>query len=81
MEGRTIYAGADGLERLKAHMVVAWRERTQRTGVGYSSEYFHGMVARLALADALDATVSFSIAAFTIERGYEGEAPYSAQAR
>jgi len=81
MEGRTIYAGADGLGRLKAHMVVAWREGTQRIGVGYSSEYFRGMVAGLALAEALDGTVSFSIAAFTIERGYEVEAPYSGQSR
>jgi hypothetical protein len=81
MEGRTIYACADGLGRLKTHMVVAWRERTQRTGVGYSSEYFRGMVAGLALVDALDATVSFSIGAFTIERGYEVEAPYSGQSR
>jgi len=81
MEGRTIYAGADGLGRLKAHMVVAWREGTQRIGVGYSSEYFRGMVAGLAPADALLATESFSIAAFTIARGYEVEAPYSGQSR
>lgn len=81
MEGRTIYAGADELGRLKAHMVVAWRERTQRNAVGYRSEFFRGMVGGLARADTLDASVSFSIAAFTIERGYEVEAPYSGQAR
>ena len=81
MEGRTIYAGAEGLERLKAHMVVACRERKQGTGVGYGSEYFRGMVAGLALADAPDATVSFSIAPFITERGYEVEAPYSGQSR
>ena len=81
MEGRTIYARADELKRLKAQMVVTWRERQQGTGVGYSSEYFRGLVAGLALADALDATVSFSIAAFTIERRDEVEALYSGQSR
>jgi hypothetical protein len=39
------------------------------------------MVVGLAPADALDATVSFNIAAFTIERGYEVEAPYSGRSR
>jgi hypothetical protein len=62
-------------------MVVAWRERTQGTGVGYSSEYLRGMVVGLALADAVDATVSFSIAAFSTERGYEVESPNSGQSR
>jgi hypothetical protein len=81
MEGRTIYAGTDGRGRLKAHMVVAWRERTQGTGVGYSSEYFRGVVVGLALADAPAASVSFSIAAFSTERGYAVEAPYSGQSR
>ncbi|KAE8756751.1 hypothetical protein FSO04_27680 [Paraburkholderia madseniana] len=81
MEGRTIYARADELKRLKAHMVVTWRERQQGTGVGYSSEYFRGMVSGLALADALDATVSFSIAAFITERGYEAEASYFGPSR
>lgn len=81
MEGRTIYARADGLERLKAHRVVAWRERQQGTGVGYSSEYFRGVVFGHALADALDATVSFSIAAFITERGYEAEASDSGPSR
>lgn len=60
---------------------MAWRERTQRTGVGYSSEYFRDMVAGLALTDAPDATVSFSIAPFITEGGYEVEAPYSGQSR
>ena len=81
MEGRTIYARAEGRKRLKAHMVVAWRERTHGTGVGYSSEYLRGMVVGLALADALAATVSFSIAAFSTKRGYEVESPYSRQSR
>ncbi|MGY6259089.1 hypothetical protein ACXIVK_37270 [Paraburkholderia caledonica] len=81
MDGRTISAGADGPGRLKPHRVVAWHERTQGTGVGYSSEYFGGMVSGLALADAPYATGSFSIAAFIIERGFEVEAPYSGQSR
>jgi hypothetical protein len=81
MEGRAIYADADGPGRLKAQMVVAWREQQQGTGVGYRSEHFRGMVVGLALADALAATVSFSIAAFTTERGYDVEAPYSGQSR
>jgi len=41
----------------------------QGTGVGYRSEYFRGMVVGLALTDAPDATVSFSIARFITERG------------
>ncbi|CAE6908597.1 hypothetical protein R69927_05850 [Paraburkholderia domus] len=77
MEGRTIYARADTLKRLKAHMVVTWRKRQRGTGVGYSSEYFRGMVSGLALADALDATVPFAIAAFITDRGYAVEVPYS----
>lgn len=81
MEGRTIYARADELKRLKAHMVVAWRERTRGTGVGYSRECFRGMVVGLALADAVDATVPFSIAAFITERGYEAEVPYFGPSR
>jgi hypothetical protein len=51
----------------------------QGTGIAYGSEYFRGMVAGLAPADAVDATVSFSVAAFTIERGYEVEVLYSGQ--
>jgi hypothetical protein len=39
------------------------------------------MVSGLALADALDATVSFSIAAFITERGYEAEASYFGPSR
>jgi hypothetical protein len=35
----------------------------------------------LALADAVDATVPFSSAAFITERGYEAEASYSGQSR
>ncbi|MBK5125665.1 hypothetical protein IQ288_38250 [Burkholderia sp. R-69980] len=77
MEGRTIYAGADGLARLKVHMAVAWRDRKRGTGVGYSSEYFCGIVSGLALADALDATVPFGIAAVITDRGYAVEVPYS----
>jgi hypothetical protein len=53
----------------------------QETGVGLGSEYLRGMVAGLALTNAPDATVSFSIATFTIERGYEVEVPYSGQSR
>jgi hypothetical protein len=81
MERRTIYARADGQARLKVHRVGAWRERTRGSGVGYSSEYFRRMVVRPALADAPDATVSFSIAAFITDRGYAVEVPYSGQAR
>jgi hypothetical protein len=62
-------------------MVVACHERKQGTGVGYSSEYFRGMVVGLALAEALDATVSFGIAPFIIEHGCEVEASNSGQAR
>jgi hypothetical protein len=53
----------------------------QGTGVGYGLEYFSGMVVGLALTDAPDATVSFSIAPFITERGYEVEALYSGQSR
>lgn len=81
MEERAIYAGADGLARLEVHTVVAWRERTRGTGVGYSRECFCGMVVGLALADAVDATVPFSIAALITERGYEAEASYSGPSR
>ena len=81
MEGRTIYARADELKRLKAHMVVTWRERQQGTGVGYSSEYFCGKAVGLALVDAPDATVPFGIAPFITDRGYAVEVPYSGQAR
>jgi hypothetical protein len=77
MEGRTIYAGGDVLARLEVHRVVAWRERKRGTGVGYSSEYFCGMVVGLALVDAPDATVPFGIAPFITDRGYEAEVPYS----
>ncbi|MDR6495211.1 hypothetical protein J2797_005127 [Paraburkholderia terricola] len=81
MEDRTIYARADGLERLRAHMVAACRERNQGTGVRYSSDYFRGMVVGLALADAPDAPVSISIAPFITKCGYEAEASYSGQSR
>ncbi|MFM0351175.1 hypothetical protein [Paraburkholderia sp. RL17-347-BIC-D] len=81
MEGRTIYAGADGLARLKVRRVVAWRERKRGTGVGYSSGYFCGKAVGLALVDAPDATVSFGIAPFITDRGYAVEVPYSGQAR
>lgn len=53
----------------------------QGTGVGYRSEYFRGMVVGLALTNTPDATVSFSIAPFITERGYEAEASYSGQSR
>ncbi|NPT58698.1 hypothetical protein [Paraburkholderia elongata] len=81
MEGRTIYAGADGLARLKVHMVVARRARKRGTGVRYSSEYFCGMVVGLVQVDAPDATVPFGIAPFITDRGYAVEVPYSGQAR
>lgn len=81
MDGRTIYVRADELKRLKAHRVVTWRERQRGTGVGYGSEYFCGMVSGFALADAVNATVSFSIAAFITERGYEAEASTSGPSR
>jgi hypothetical protein len=35
------------------------------------------MVSGLALADALDATAPFAIAAFITDRGYAVEVPYS----
>lgn len=82
MEGGTLYAGAEGLEELfKARSVVAWRERQQRTGVDYSGVYFCGMVSGLALPEALDATLSFSVASSITEHGCKVEAPHSGQAR
>ena len=53
----------------------------QGTGIAYGSEYFRAMVVDLALTDAPDAPVSFSIAPFITERGYEAEASYSGQSR
>lgn len=81
MEGRKLYAGAEGPERPKAHRVVAWRERKRRTGIGYSRVNYRGMVSGLALAEALYATVPFGVAPSITEHGCKVEAPYSGQAR
>jgi hypothetical protein len=75
MEGRTTYAGPDGLARLKVDMVVTWRQRKRGGDVGYSSEYFRGVIAGLALVDALDAVVPFSVAPFITDRRYAVESP------
>jgi hypothetical protein len=77
MEGR----GAGELERVNAHVVLAGRERKRAAGVGYRGLYFRGMVSGLALAEALDTTVSSSIAPSITDHGYEVEAPCSVQAR
>jgi hypothetical protein len=75
MEGRTIYAGPDGLARVKVNMVMTWRQRKRGSDVGYSSEYSRGMVAGLALVDALDAAVPFGVAPFITDRRYAVESP------
>jgi hypothetical protein len=75
MEGRTIYAGPDGLVRLKVNMVMTWRQRKRGSDVEYSCEYSRGVVAGLALVDALDAAVPFGVAPFISDRRYAVESP------
>jgi hypothetical protein len=52
-------------------MSIAWREREDGNGVGYSQEYFRGMVSGLALAEALDSDTALAIHDFIVARGYE----------
>jgi hypothetical protein len=49
-------------------MVMTWRQWKRGSDVEYSSEYSRGMVAGLALVDALDAAVPFSVAPFITDR-------------
>lgn len=65
------YDGLEGLERLKAHMRVAFAERKQGLGVGWSSDYFRGWLFGLSCAGALDAAISLAAHRFINERGYE----------
>lgn len=65
-----LYAGAEGLDTLKAHMRTLYRERKEGTGEGYGHEFFRGMLHGLALADAMDAQVSVGIHDFIKVWGY-----------
>ncbi|QOT82208.1 hypothetical protein [Cupriavidus basilensis] len=69
-ESGLLYAGAEGLDTLKAHMRTLYRERKEGTGEGYGHEFFRGMLHGLALADAMDAQVSVGIHDFIKVWGY-----------
>jgi hypothetical protein len=78
---RFTLAPRDGNVSRHTWLWLAANGSKQGTGVGYGREYFRGMVVGLALTNTPDATVSFSIAPFITERGYEAEASYSGQSR
>ena len=64
------YEGLQGLERLKQHMRVAYAERKQGTGAGWSDEYFRGLLSGLGSAGAISSEISLPAHQFVSERGY-----------
>lgn len=68
---QALYEGPAGLARLKAHMQVAFAERKQGTGAGWSQDYFRGWLHGLAGAEAISADISLAARQFINERGYE----------
>lgn len=65
------YEGAVGLERLKAHMCLAFAERKHGTGAGWSSDYFQGWLHGLAIADGIGPENVMAAHDFVRDRGFE----------
>lgn len=65
------YEGAVGLERLKAHMCLAFAERKHGAGSGWSSDYFHGWLRGLAVADGIGPEIAVAANDFVRDRGFE----------
>jgi len=66
------YEGLQGLERLKAHMRVAFAERKQGVGAGWSPDYFRGWLHGLGSAGgAISGDITLPAHQFVNERGYE----------
>jgi hypothetical protein len=70
MENRKLFAGAEGLARLKVQMALSWHDGMLHHDTG-TGDYFRGMVAGLAIAHALDEEVASGIQTIIVERGYE----------
>lgn len=65
------YEGAVGLERLKAHMCLAFAERKHGAGAGWSSDYFQGWLRGLAMADSIGPEIGMAAHDFVRDRGFE----------
>jgi hypothetical protein len=65
------YEGAVGLERLKAHMCLAFAERKHGAGAGWSPDYFHGWLRGLAIADGIGPEIAVAANDFVRDRGFE----------
>ncbi len=68
---KPLYAGQTGLTELKAHMKVAYAERKQGNGQGWSQDYFRGWLHGLTSAESISGDISLLAHKFVNDKGYE----------